>query len=104
MKRCHELLNANSAKLAASVGEGRSPHRIRHAEPIPPVTIDGAQVSSAIYEITYIYANEAIPTRISAKFDVPGRGNYIEFEFVHPHHGPLRVSIGASEIGMKKDT
>jgi hypothetical protein len=101
-KRGHQLLGAHMLDLDARGVRGRCAQRFRVTESIPAVKIPSGTVASITYLIEYTYVNEPIPTKISARFDVPGRGKYVEFEFTDPVRGPLRVGIGSSEIGDGK--
>lgn len=82
--------------------EGRQLRKIVSELPITPFLIQNKPIKAVSVETNYIFVNIEIPIEVIARFDIPGYGKHLSFNFNHPDGRKLQMQISGAESSEQK--
>ncbi len=78
--------------------EGRYPVEFESKVDFEYLIVNGHDIESIVCQIKFTYIKETIYPKVLVRFDVEGRGKYLEIEFDEPERGRMRIVLATSEF------
>ena len=77
--------------------DGRYPLIINRVIKYEGLSFEELDIESVRYQINFTFINDSLPTRVISRFDVIGRGQYLELEVEDPERGWLKIQLSTKE-------
>jgi hypothetical protein len=80
------------------VEEGRYTVEFESKVDCENLIVNGHDIESILCQIKFTYIQETIYPKVLVRFEVEGRGKYLEIEFDEPERGRMRIVLASSEF------